>query len=132
MALSVDLRKRVLDDHQAGLPNTKIADKYSVGRSSVERWIARFKKTGSLEPLSPPGRTPKIDEHARDLLRQWLAEENDLTIEELRERWREHGYPAASSTVGDWLVRLKLSHKKKRCAPANGIGPMCRNNAPNG
>jgi putative transposase len=132
MALSVDLRKRVLDDHHAGLSNTRIAEKYSVGRSSVERWIARFKETGSLEPLSPPGRTPKIDEHARDLLRQWLAKENDLTIEELRERWSEHGYPVASSTVGEWLERLRLSHKKKRCAPANRTGLTCRRSVLNG
>jgi transposase len=83
-------------------------------------------KTGSLAPLSPPGRTPKIDERARELLRQWLAAENDLTIKELRERWSEHGYPVAASTVGEWLARLKLSYKKndarQRTKPARRSG----------
>ncbi len=129
MAISIDLRQRVLADHQAGMPNTQIAKKYTVSRSSVERWIARFAATGSLVPLSPPGRTPLIDERARNLLRKWLAEENDLTLIQLQQRWDEQGYSVALSTVGEWLDRLKLSYKKNdarqrtrppRCSGAAG------------
>lgn len=112
MAISIDLRKRVLADHQAGIPKAHIARKFSVSLSSVDRWIEQFDNTGSLTPASPPGRTPRIDQQACDLLRQWLREENDLTIDELHARWREHGYEVARSTVGDWLDRLKLSYKK--------------------
>ena len=113
MTLSIDLRKRVLADHPAGLPKAHIAKKCSVGLSSVIRRVKRFMKTGSLALLPPTSRTPNIDERAGALLRQWVTEENDWTLAELRGRWRENGYSVASYTVGEWRERLKLSHQKK-------------------
>ena len=110
--LSMDLRTRVLDAQKEGLPNSQIALRFKTSLFTVKRWLKRHRETGSISPLPRPGRTPAIDPQAQSLLKEWVEEQNDSTLEELRERWAEHGYPVARSTVDDWLGRLGLSRKK--------------------
>ena len=57
---SMDLRLRVLQDCDAGLPTQAVADKYKVSDSFVRK-LKRRRLTGSAAPatarLPPPGRT---------------------------------------------------------------------------
>ena len=130
--LSMDLRTRVVDAWKEGISKTQIALRFKSSLSTVKRWLKRHEETGSVAPLPRPGRTPGIDLKARALLKQWVEEQNDLTLEELRERWAEHGYSVACSTVDAWVNRLGLSRKKKRCARRNKTARISGKPADNG
>lgn len=118
--LSMDLRARVLDAQKEGLPKSQIALRFKTSLSTVKRWLKRHRESGSIAPLPRPGRTPTIDQQAQALLKEWVEEQNDLTLEELRERWAEHGFPVALSTVDDWLGRLGFSQKKNDARQRTG------------
>jgi transposase len=46
-------------------------------------------------------------------VRARLADKGELTLDDLvRELYEDHGLKVARSSVGDWLHRLGLSHKK--------------------
>ena len=49
-AYSVDLRKRVLADSDAGLGTKIVAQKYSVSPAIVRRWNQRRREHGEWEP----------------------------------------------------------------------------------
>lgn len=119
-ALSMDLRKRIVAARQEGCTLDQIADQLRISVPSVKRWLRRYRETGTLDAYPTPGRKPFIDTRATALLRQWLDAENDLTLEQLRQRWREQGYPVALSTVDAWLTRLKITRKKNDARQRTG------------
>ena len=66
------------------------------------------------------GPPPRIDEQARQRLREWLAEQPDLTLDELAERLqRECGIHACLSLVCRVLQKLGLPRKKRRSMRRN-------------
>lgn len=82
-AYSMDLRKRVLADCDAGWKTKPVAEKYGVSRTWV-RWLKqRRRETGNIAPGQSPGRPRKID---REKLRQLVAAHPDATLVELRDR----------------------------------------------
>ena len=59
-----------------------------------------------------------------------VAERNDRTLDEYRELLAAGGGPQVSRpTLCRTLRRLGLRRKKRRCAPASGIGPISRRSA---
>ena len=118
--LSMDLRKRIVAAREEGCTLDQIAAQLRISVPSVKRWLRRYRETGSLDAYPTPGRKPFIDARATALLRQWLEADNDLTLEELRLRWHEHGYPVVRSTVDAWLTRLKITRKKNNARHRTG------------
>ena len=49
-AYSMDLRKRVLADSDAGLPTKQVAEKYGVSRTWVRSLKQRRRETGEIAP----------------------------------------------------------------------------------
>ena len=47
---SNDLRERVVRAHLAGEPIRSVAARYGVSVSSVPKWVARWRATGSVAP----------------------------------------------------------------------------------
>jgi transposase len=118
---SLDLRKRVLADCDAGLKTKPVAEKYGVSRTWVRGLKQRRRETGEIGPRQGrPGRKPKID---RVRLAELVAQDADATLAELRERL---GIPCALSAIWKALAALKLTFKKKRCAPPSKTGPTSR------
>src|SRR3954465_4084430 len=80
---SIDLRSRVLEAVDLGVPRKEVAKTFSVSLPSIKRWLKLRKETGSLEPRKgvpgPPARKGAA-------LRAWLPgqlEANpDLTLQE--------------------------------------------------
>jgi transposase len=125
-AYSLDLRKRVLADCDAGLRTKPVAEKYGVSRTWV-RWLKqRRRETGNIAPGQSPGRPRKID---RDQLLQLVADDPDATLVELRDRL---GVDCAPTTIWMALAALKISFKKKRCVPRSKTGPTSPNAARRG
>ena len=116
-AYSMDLRKRVLADSDAGLPTKAVADKYGVSRTWVRRLKQRRRETGQIEAGVPSGRPRKID---REKLAELVAAYPDATLVELRERL---GVQCAPTAIWMALDAMKITFKKKRSAPQNKTAP---------
>src|SRR5579864_2837845 len=86
-ALSMDLRERVAKAKGTG-SSYAVAERFSVTDSWVRKIWIRARTRGSVAPLPRGGnRARKVDAQGEELVRRWLGEQPDLTIDELRERY---------------------------------------------
>src|SRR3954447_14179616 len=68
-AYSVDLRERIVAAVDAGLPQSQAAERFGVSLRTVERYLSRRRRSGSLAATEQRhGREPKI----RRQLQAWL------------------------------------------------------------
>src|SRR5829696_2101908 len=58
-AYSEDLRKKIVEAKERGMPTTEVARAFGVGISSVKRYAKTAREGGSLRPKSSPGRDPR-------------------------------------------------------------------------
>ena len=121
-AYSLDLRKRVLADCDAGLGTKEVAEKYDVSQSWVRGLKQRRRETRAIAPLPRSGGRPAIivGKHA-GRLKELLKKHPDATLNELHRRLR---VKCSLSTVHNTVVAMGVSFKKSRSAPANKIDPM--------
>jgi transposase len=122
-AYSIDLRKRVLEDCDAGVGTREVATKYRVSESWVRRLKQRRRETGEISPRrSGTKQRPTWLAYA-DELRQLVDEQPDATLVELRERL---GQNVSVQTLSRALRALQLTFKKKSSAPPSRIGQMSK------
>jgi len=117
-ALSMDLRKRILDayDRREGTQQ-QVADRFCVSLGMVKKLVQQRKKTGDISPRYRfCGRKPKILKDHREKMNKLLTEKPDLPLAEIRE-----GIELECSLVAIHLALAKmgLTFKKKRYAPAS-------------
>jgi len=67
-AYSEDLRKKIAQAVERGMPKARAARLFDVSLSSVKLYSRTATKGGSLEPRKSPGRPPKTGECGRGLL----------------------------------------------------------------
>jgi transposase-like protein len=75
---SLDLRQRVVKAYEEGNESyAAVGAHFNVGEATVNRWVARFRSTGSLEPL-PHGRGPDsiVDEKGLSVLCALIDEQH--------------------------------------------------------
>ena len=126
-AYSLDLRRRVLADCDAGLKTKAVAEKYGVSRTWVRALKQRRRETGEIAARKGGGgRKPKFD---RTRLAELVAEDADATLAELRARL---GVGCALSAIWKALDRLRITLKKKRCGPPSKTARTSRSVAPRG
>lgn len=80
---SIDLRQRVIEAVDEGIPRIVAARTFKVGFRTINRWIALRKATGSLEPKKD---WRKGHSHAiKDLeqFRKFVEQNSYLTLEEM-------------------------------------------------
>lgn len=65
--LSIDLRSRIIIDYKNGLSQRKIAEKFSVSKTAVQKICFKYKSTGSVQNLPRKGR-PKATSSREDAL----------------------------------------------------------------
>jgi transposase len=115
MALSMDIRKKVMKAIEGGASRRKAATRFDIGPATAVRWAKRALTTGDVAPLKMGGdrRSQRIEAHADFLLAQ-IEEKPDMTIMELREKIRErHGLGFGYGTVWRFLARHGITRKKK-------------------
>ena len=125
-AYSMDLRRRVLSDCDAGLPTKPVAEKYGVSRTWVRSLKQRRRETGEIAPRVGGGRKPKID---RPRLTELVQQQPDATLAELRTRL---GIQCSLSAIWMALDGLRITFKKKRCGPPSRTAPTWPRAAPRG
>ena len=117
------LRERVVAFVEEGHSNREASRHFRVSPRFVNDLMILHRETGSLvakQQGRPRGSGKLADEH--EWVRQRMARNGDLTLDELRIELAERGVSAHRSSLGRLLHRLGLSHKKKAWPPANNTG----------
>ena len=118
---SLDLRKKIVEAKERGMPTAEVAKTFGVGVSTVKRYAATAREGRSLAPKKRPGSKPKLDEGARRLLEADLEERPAATLPQRREfLQRACGVSVSESTVSRMLKRMGWSRKKDRWVRARG------------
>lgn len=109
----IELRERVVAFVEEGNTHRSSAARFRVSIKFVNDMVKLKRETGALAP-KPQGNGgwSKLGPYD-DWARRCMAEQSDLTQEGLAQALlAEHGLRVAVSSVGYWLHRLGLSHKK--------------------
>jgi transposase len=111
--LSMDLRRRIVDAHQAGEGNyQQIADRFAVSKAVVGKLVRQYQQTGSLESgVHRRGRTRLITGEQEQQLARHVVEHPDAT---LAERQQALGLPGCLQTTWWACQRLGARFKKVR------------------
>jgi len=111
----IELRERVVAFVEEGNSHRSAAGRFRVSPRFVNDMINLKRETGSLKAKKQGhSRGGKLQDH-HDWLCQRIAENGDLTLDELCFEFKQRGVSVARGSVGKLLHRLGLSHKKKPC-----------------
>jgi transposase len=117
-AYSEDLRKKIVDAIERGMPKAQAASTFGVGISTVKRYATKVRRGESLEPGKAPGKRPKIDERVGKLLQEDLKERPFATLRERCEYVRAvSGVSVSRSTMCRAIARVGSTRKKGGQAP---------------
>ena len=113
---SLDLRERVFGAWQRGEGSQpQIAARFGVSVSFVRDLSRRWRESGGVAAKAHGGgRAPSVDATAAAAIKAAVAARHDATIEEHRQSLAAAGHRLAHSTLGRWLLQLKLTRKKRR------------------
>jgi transposase len=115
MALSMDIREKVVKAIEDGMSRRQAAARFDIGPATAVRWAKRIETTGEVAPLKMGGdrRSQRIEAHA-DFILAHIEKKPDMTIMELREKIKErHGVGFGYGTVWRFLARHRITRKKK-------------------
>jgi transposase len=119
-AYSLDLRKKIVEAKERGMPTAEATRTFGVGLSTVKRYAATARQGKSLIPKKRPGSKPKLDEAARKLLEADLQERPAATLPQRSEfLGRMAGVSVSDSTISRMLRRLGWTRKKDRWVRQN-------------
>ena len=114
MAYSVDLRERMLANLDEESMR-RIAKRFRMSLSSVYRIKHHYQETGQLQAKKSRGRLPAIDAQGEAWLKERVAEESDLTLASLCEKYEQsQGRKVSKSAMDRALKRTRISLKKRR------------------
>lgn len=121
-----ELRERVVNAWKAGgLTQKEVAERFSVGQQTVVRWVARLRKTGSVDPAPMGGarRPHVVDEAGAVLVRSLLDCVPDMTLPELCAVYDEsRGVRVSPQTMSDSVRRLGYTRKRGSSAGGRRVG----------
>ena len=111
MSYSLDLRERVVDAVvEKRYTLQRAAETFGVSKSSVERWLRRYRQQGDLSPRTSPGRPSALDKH-QAWVEQLLG--NDFTHDKRCEAlFTCSGIRISRATMSRWVKRLGNTRKK--------------------
>lgn len=100
-AYPVELRERVVSLCEVERSHTweQAAELLGLGVATVNRWVGRYRRTGSVEALPHGGGQPlRVDD---DVVRQLVEARRDSTREELRAAYEARtGVTLSTATIG--------------------------------
>jgi transposase len=122
-AYSEDLRRKIVDAIERGMPKAQAARTFGVGVSTVKRYATKAQRGEPLEPGKAPGKRPKMDEKVSKLLEVDLKERPFVTLRERCEYVEAISDVSVSrSTMCRAIARLGKTRKKGGEAPPSETG----------
>ncbi len=111
---SQDLRVRLIGAVDAGSSARAASRVFGVSASTAVKWVARWRRTGSVAALPMGGSfISPLEAHAAWIL-ALVDGEPDLTLEEIRHRLRQRGVRTAIGSIWRFFDRHGISFKKNR------------------
>jgi transposase len=118
---SSDLRSRVVAEVVAGMSRRQAALRYRVSASSAIRWVGLHDATGSVRPRRRGGKSRSPLEPHKDWLLGLVAQEPDLTLQELERRIQEGvGLVTSERSIRRFFKRHGISFKKNSARRRTG------------
>jgi transposase len=108
---SDDLRERVIEAVEAGASRREAAKSFNPCPSSAVKWLQRWRDCGSAKAKPTGGSRSRLEEHAEVLL-ALVAEQPDLTLDEIVAAMRKRRIEAAAPQSGDFLRDTITTFKK--------------------
>lgn len=115
-AYSLDLRQKIVDAYLSGQGSMqRLADRFNVARSFVQKLIHRYQHEGTLEAKPRGGKVPpKLAPEYWPVVKELVEADQDATLEELCEQLEQRtGVRISGSVLCRLLQKLKLTRKKK-------------------
>jgi len=115
---SKDLRLRVLDAVDRGMPKKEVARVFGVSQPTIRRYLRLCRETGDVGPRPVPGPPARKREALEERLPAQVRLNPDLTLAEHCELFEEQsGMVVSASTMSRAFDRLGLPLKKSRSRP---------------
>src|SRR5215470_17508404 len=88
------------------------AEQFDVSVSSAIRWLQHFRNDGRFEPMPSGGSVSPLEKHAQRIF-TLIAEQPDLTLDEMVRVLRKQRIPASRSALSRFFSRHNITVKKK-------------------
>ncbi len=119
-AYSLDLRLKVLDAVDRGIPRKEVVRTFGVSMPTIERYLRRRREGLGLDPGRSPGRTPSICASVEQRRALWaqLEENAEATLERHCELWEtERKVRVSVATMSRAVRKLGWTFKKSHWEP---------------
>jgi transposase len=119
-AYSLDLRLKVLDAVDRGIPRKEVVRTFGVSMPTIERYLRRRREGAGLDPGRSPGRTPSICASVEERRALWaqLEENAEATLERHCELWEtERKVRVSVATMSRAVRKLGWTFKKSHWEP---------------
>jgi transposase len=123
--LSMDLRRRILDAYDRGDGTRQdIAERYDVSLGMVKKLLQQRRRIGDIKAQHHrSGRKKVITDAHRERLRQMVADQPDITLEELRDAI---GLDCTVQAIFYALKRMDLTLKKRPFRQPSNTAPTSK------
>jgi transposase len=119
---SSDLRERIVRAVEAGGSRKAVAAQFDVSISFVVKLLRRWRDRGTIAPDQYGGwRKPVLSAHVA-LVQAIIADNNELQLEELRQRLAAEGIAISISALCRFLKAEGLTRKKRPSTRRNSNG----------
>lgn len=121
-AYSEDLRHRIVQTVDAGVPRATVAQQFRVSRRTVDRYVQRAQHTGHLTPGHSSGRPRLLTAGDEAHLHAQLSAQPAATLEEHCRTWAARtGVAMSQATMSRAIARVGWTRKKGQWQPANAM-----------
>jgi transposase len=113
-AYSPDLRQRVLNAVEAGMPRREVVEQFQVSLSTIKRLLKQQREQGHVQPTAIPGPRFRIATEQHEALASQVRAQPDATLEQHCQQWYDqHKTRLSASTMSRSIRRLGWTHKKR-------------------
>ena len=112
---SLDFRQKIIEIYeQENISIRKLAERFQVAKSFIQKLLKKYRETGELSPQTPKGSPPrKLQSEQLFTLIEIIESNNDATLEELCELLEKKIKVRVSrATMGRITTKLNYSVKK--------------------
>jgi len=113
-ALPKEIKERIVKAREEGYTIEEVMERLTVGKSTVQRTMKRYKEGKTFEFEKSKGRPPKIKEEELWIIKEAWEEKNDRILEEIRKIYQgATGKKVSIKAILTAKKKLNISRKKK-------------------